>query len=251
MMARIRTVKPEFFQQEELAYCSPHARLLAIAVLQLCDANGVFRLVPMQVHAHAFPWEAEVNIRALIGELEKVGYLETYTVDGKEYGYVDGFRRHQRLTGKEAQTGGYYPLKNEQSQEDKHRENTGVSQGSTGEASGKHLGGQEQGTGEQGNRNREDGEACASGDDDWTDDAALYRRGKAILGQSRGSTITNLKTMCGDVFEARRIVEASAEKDKPLEYVNGAIQRKRKEAKAEQRRNPANIPGYVPLGVGG
>lgn len=101
------------------------------------------------------------------------------------------------------------------------------------------------------NREESNGEAGASGDDDWTDDAALYRRGKAILGQSRGSTITNLKTTCGDVFEARRVIEASANKEKPLEYVNGAIQRKRKEANKQQRRNPRNIPGYVPLGVGG
>lgn len=108
-MARIRTIKPEFFQDEDLAQCSAHARLLAIAVLQLCDANGVFRHIPMQVHAHAFPWEAEVNTPALLRELEGVGYLKFYVVDGREYGYIPGFAKHQRLQGKESASGGQYP----------------------------------------------------------------------------------------------------------------------------------------------
>ena len=136
-MARIRTVKPEFFQDEELAACSPHARLLAIALLQLCDKNGVFRNIPMQVHAHAFPWEAMVKVPALLGELEGIGYLFFYTVKGREYGYIPGFLKHQSLAGKEAQAEGRYPLPD---QEDNEGEAKGKEKGSTqtlpGEAKG-------------------------------------------------------------------------------------------------------------------
>lgn len=115
-MARIRTVKPEFFQDEALASCTPHARLLAIALLQICDAKGIFRYVPMQIHAHAFPWEASVNSPALLRELEGVGYVKFYAVDGKQFGIVPGFLKHQRLTGKEAQSGGLYPLPSPENQ---------------------------------------------------------------------------------------------------------------------------------------
>jgi len=158
-MARIRTLKPEFFQDEDLANCSPHARLLAIALLQLCDANGVFRHIPMQIHAHAFPWEAEVNTQALLKELHEVGYAYLYRVDGKEYGLVPGFCRHQRLQGRESQSEGQYPLP---SQGDSNEEAAGKQQGSSGEypsasSSETGTGNREQGTrgtGERGNEAR-------------------------------------------------------------------------------------------------
>lgn len=146
-MARIRTIKPEFWQNESLASCSPHARLLAIALLQLSDANGVFRNIPMQVHAHAFPWETEVNTQQLLGELQGVGYLKLYPVQGKQYGIIHNFTKHQRLTGKEAQSGGQYPTPDQADPEENQSvTETGTennSQGSSGEAPGKHLDAQE------------------------------------------------------------------------------------------------------------
>jgi predicted Rossmann fold flavoprotein len=69
-MARIRTIKPEFFSHEELSSKSAHARLLAIGLLTLADCEGRLRWVPMQVHAHVFPWEATVKIEGtkLVGK---------------------------------------------------------------------------------------------------------------------------------------------------------------------------------------
>lgn len=138
-MPRIRTIKPEFFQDEKLSSCTPHARLLAIALLQLCDANGVFRNIPMQVHAHAFPWEASVKVQSLIEELEGIGYVKMYRVQGKSYGLVPGFNKHQRLSGKEAQSDGMYPGICEADQDDTSEN----SQGSDGEALGKRPDAQE------------------------------------------------------------------------------------------------------------
>lgn len=141
-MARIRTIKPEFFEHRGLASCSPHARLLAIGMLTLADSEGRFQWIPMQVHAAVFPWEAEVKLLDASLELERVGWVRRYTVDGREYAEVINFRKHQRLSGKEAQQKSKCPPYNENSQ------------GSDGEASGcfpeKHL--DAQGTGEQGNR---------------------------------------------------------------------------------------------------
>ncbi|WP_024328864.1 MULTISPECIES: hypothetical protein [unclassified Thioalkalivibrio] len=155
-MARIRTIKPEFWQDEDLAACSPHARLLAIALLQLCDKNGVFRAIPMQIHAHAFPWESEVNIPSLLEELEGCGYVILYRVDGKSYGHIPGFTKHQRIQGKEATADGQYPAPD---QADTHEEKPSIpgeyggdSRGDTGKGrgKGKGTGEKEQGTGAQG-----------------------------------------------------------------------------------------------------
>lgn len=101
-MARIRSIKPEFFSHELLASKSAHARLLAIGLLTLADCEGRLRWVPMQVHSQVFPWEASVNIEALLGELIDVSYVVHYEVDGKRYVEITNFKKHQRLTGKEA-----------------------------------------------------------------------------------------------------------------------------------------------------
>jgi len=100
-MARIRTVKPEFFAHEGMASCSPHARLLAIALLQIADRFGRLRWVPMQVHAHAFPYEPGLDMDALAGELADVGYLALWQANGKTWAWVRNFQTHQVISGTE------------------------------------------------------------------------------------------------------------------------------------------------------
>lgn len=158
-MARIRTIKPEFFSHEELASKSPHARLLALGLLTLADCEGRLRWVPMQVHSQVFPWEAEVKIEVLLGELISVGYVFHYETDGKRYVQVVNFTKHQRITGKEASYRSRLPAppKKDPSEPTKHRDLPSEN----GETLGKHPGtsqgnsGKPLGTGEQGNqRNR-------------------------------------------------------------------------------------------------
>lgn len=147
-MARIRTIKPEFFSHEKLAGKSAHARLLAIGLLTIADCEGRLRWVPMQIHAQVFPWEAEVKIEMLLGELVDCDYVIHYEVDGKRYIEVVNFVKHQRLTGKEAQYKSRLPGPKESPQ----------ITANPGEAEGKHLdvspGSSEKplGTGEQGNK---------------------------------------------------------------------------------------------------
>lgn len=100
-MARIRSVKPEFFHHEGLASCSPHARLLFIAMFQLADRSGRFRWIPMQVHAHSFPHEPELDIPALAQELEAVGCIRAYEVGGKRFVDIENFTKHQKVPNSE------------------------------------------------------------------------------------------------------------------------------------------------------
>jgi hypothetical protein len=116
-MARIRSIKPEFFANEDLARCSPMARLLAIAVLQLADGKGRFRWIGIQVQAHAFPFDEDVEIEALAAELEAIGYLRRYRVNGRTYADIPTFERHQRLQSKEIAQGSNLPAYPEQDEE--------------------------------------------------------------------------------------------------------------------------------------
>jgi hypothetical protein len=112
-MARIRSIKPEFFSNKALAGTSAHSRLLAIGLLTLADSEGRLLWIEMQVHAQVFPWERKVNTQTLLEELESIGYVKTYSHDGKTYVEVVNFLKHQRLTGKEAQIKSKLPAPND------------------------------------------------------------------------------------------------------------------------------------------
>ena len=136
-MARIRTVKPEFFSDEKIASCSFQAQLLAIAILQLADKEGKFRWIAMQVHAHAFPYREDLDINAIASELEEIGYIRTYCVDGKKYVYIPGFTDHQRITGTEAKTDSKCPSLPEETMECFQEKQQSVSNGFPGKGRGK------------------------------------------------------------------------------------------------------------------
>ena len=157
-MARIRTVKPEFFQHEEIGALPFAARLLAIGLMQIADGHGRLRWVPKQIEAHVFPWD-DIDLEPLAVGLESVGILVRYEVDGRSFGAFPNFRKHQRITGKEAAIPSKYPHHDDATTDEV---NTQERPGETPRhAPGKHLDAQEQGTGnrEQGTGNRSDAEA--------------------------------------------------------------------------------------------
>jgi hypothetical protein len=56
-MARIRTIKPDFWTDEALADCSPTARLLFIATWSFADDHGNLERSARQLKAQAFPYD--------------------------------------------------------------------------------------------------------------------------------------------------------------------------------------------------
>lgn len=98
-MSRIRTIKPEFWQDEDLSMLPPETHMLAAALLNHSDDEGYFKANPKLVKATCCPLrEDSVNIHASLSELSNVGYIRLGTgSDGKRYGYVVGFTKHQRV----------------------------------------------------------------------------------------------------------------------------------------------------------
>lgn len=141
-MARIRTIKPEFFEDEGLAKLPPHDRLMFIGTWLLADKNGVLEYRPDWIKAKIFPYEhgETTDVSLVLPRLVSGRYLVHYEVDGKEYLAVRNFGKHQRITGKEAEGVGRYPLPINELSDGKHP-------GNIQEASGKHPGAQEQGAG--------------------------------------------------------------------------------------------------------
>ena len=98
-MARIRTIKPEFWLNEELANVSEPARLVAIGLLNLSDDEGWFKAHARLVESALFPFsEPSVSIQQCLSDLSQIGYIRIYEgSDGKQYGTVVKFSEHQRV----------------------------------------------------------------------------------------------------------------------------------------------------------
>ena len=94
-MARIRTIKPEFWTDEKIVELSPFSRLLFIGLWNFADDEGrmVFSLgrIKMQI----FPGDS-LDISELFGEI-RGKLVEIYTIDNIEYLQITGFSRHQKI----------------------------------------------------------------------------------------------------------------------------------------------------------
>lgn len=95
-MARIRTVKPEYWTDERVGECSVSARLLFIATWNFADDHGGLDRSAKQLKAQAFPYD-NIDCELLVQELLNQGLLIEYEVDGKKYLHIKGFRTHQKV----------------------------------------------------------------------------------------------------------------------------------------------------------
>lgn len=140
-MARIRSIKPEFFIDEDLqdleaenpgAYCM----LVYAGLWGHCSKDGVFEYRPRVLKLSILPF-LNFSLETTLALLCAAGFVRRFSVEGKEYGHIPSFEKHQRISGKEAQYSPKFPTPDE--------EKNGVSLpgkhwGSTGEAPGETKG---------------------------------------------------------------------------------------------------------------
>jgi len=98
-MARIRTIKPEFWTSEQVVACSLSARLLFIGIWNFCDDHGVHPASIKRLKMEVFPSDliADDILEAMIDELQAAGLLYAYQVDEKGYWQVTGWAAHQKI----------------------------------------------------------------------------------------------------------------------------------------------------------
>jgi hypothetical protein len=95
-MARIRTIKPDFWTDEKLTECSLSARLLFIGTWNFADDNGNLDRSHKQIKARVFPLD-NIECEPLLNELIAQGLLTEYAVEGKLYLHIQGFTKHQLI----------------------------------------------------------------------------------------------------------------------------------------------------------
>lgn len=171
-MARIRTVKPDFFRHEllqdlEKQYPGCYVMLVYIGIWSLCDKEGRFEWKPRTMKLDILPF-LDFDMEQTLLLLERFSLIAQYEHDGKLYGLVKTFKEHQRINGKEAQEPAKYPVPIEFNK---------LSQGSTGEAPGKQSRSQE-GKGREREMEREmEGEMEGEGNGTYVASAPCASRG--------------------------------------------------------------------------
>lgn len=95
-MARIRTIKPDFFRSEDTAGLSPHSRLLFIGLWTMADREGRLLDRPRKIGIELFPWEPDIDVSMLLDELAARRLIVRYTVDLHICIAILSFGKHQR-----------------------------------------------------------------------------------------------------------------------------------------------------------
>lgn len=94
-MGRIRSVHPGLFTDEAYMSLSMAAKAALPGLWTECDDAGVFEWKPIVIKAKIFPAD-NVDMSAILGELQEVNCLRIVEVDGRKYGLIRNFRKWQR-----------------------------------------------------------------------------------------------------------------------------------------------------------
>jgi hypothetical protein len=116
-VARIRTIKPEFFRHEglqDLERSNPGSccMLVFAGLFTVADKSGRFEWKPRTLKLDILPF-LDFDMDKTLGLLRKAGFVVQYEVNGRLYGLIPSFSGHQRITGKEATTPSRYPSPDE------------------------------------------------------------------------------------------------------------------------------------------
>lgn len=91
----MRTIKPGFFQNDELAALPPLTRILFQGLWCLADREGRLEDRPVRIKAEVLPYDkADVNV--MLKALEKAGFITRYSRSGVNVIIVNKFQIHQR-----------------------------------------------------------------------------------------------------------------------------------------------------------
>jgi len=103
-MARTRLIKPEFFKHGELYDAERATGLpLRIAFAGLwcqADREGRFVWKPRELKLDVLPYD-DVDFAAVLDALAGAGFVVRYEAEGRAFGHIPSFAKHQTFNGRE------------------------------------------------------------------------------------------------------------------------------------------------------
>lgn len=94
-MARIRSIKPEFFVHEDITRLSPLHRLLFIGLWTQSDREGRLEDRPRRLKVQVLPFD-DCDLSQMLQDLDDAGFVQRYVHDGEAYLAIPSFPTHQR-----------------------------------------------------------------------------------------------------------------------------------------------------------
>jgi len=107
-MARARNIKPALFSNDELADNDPLGRLLFIGLWTIADCEGNLEWREKRIKAQLLPYD-ECDIRELMINLDKSGFIRFYSVHDCLYVNILNFTKHQNPHKNERAKGSEIP----------------------------------------------------------------------------------------------------------------------------------------------
>ncbi len=102
-MARIRTIKPEFFTSEDITSLTPLSRLFYVSLWCEADREGRLSWRPGTLKMRYLPGDA-CDIETLAKELIRASLIVIYEVGGKTFAEIPTFKTHQVINNREAES---------------------------------------------------------------------------------------------------------------------------------------------------
>lgn len=101
-MARIRTIKPEFWEDENVGMLTREARLLFMGAWNLADDEGILRWVAPYLKASIFMYDDDISVKDVEGFMDELVQSEmmfAYKAGKSQqtFGYIVNFRKHQKI----------------------------------------------------------------------------------------------------------------------------------------------------------
>lgn len=158
-MARIRTIKPEFWRSPSTASVGPWGRLLYIAMWNWADDHGRAEWTPRELLGFAFPHDSEspcteADFPRLLAEVRDAFEVKFYTHRGRRFYEIPAWSEHQKT---EKRAGDKFPHADDlESMPDQGIPGSVGASAGIGGISETSGGNGSAGTGEQGNRGTEE-----------------------------------------------------------------------------------------------
>lgn len=98
-MARIRMIKPEFWDDEKLSSVSRDARLTFVGMWNNSDDYAVVKGHPAWLKNNIFPYD-DIKITEFqkwLGELEGIGVIRAFEHNGEKFYHIKNFLKHQTI----------------------------------------------------------------------------------------------------------------------------------------------------------
>ena len=238
-MARIRSIHPGLFTDENFMSASIAARMLLIGIWTEAFDDGVFEWKPITLKARIFPVDA-VAVPELLTELEGLNFIKKFEVDGKSYGVIRNFCKWQRP--KKPNSSGVLP--NELMLFAAYSENGSEPVPNQFRTGGEKSPQMEDGgwRGREGGRKKDAAAVAAHSvppppSHSEAPDARVYRRGREVLGNSAGGIVKKLiVAKDGNLSLAAAAIETASTKADPKTYLMAIVNARQKDTDTERLR---------------